>query len=643
MTNIPGDMKLFYKIFLGVVAAAAFISCGDYLDVTPDNVGTLEYAFRNRNEAENYLFSCYAYLQRGSDNVHDAGFTMSAEIIYPNDLTQKPIDETGFNLLRGTQNTNSPGLNSWDGENGNYSLFRSIRVCNTMLENIDQPIDLQPLEKKQWIAEAKFLKAYYHYCLLRKYGPVPLMRKNTSISAGAEEVRTYRDPVDTVVNYIVQLLDSAAPDLPVAIQNLGRDLGRVTNLIALSVKAEVLMYAASPLFNGNADYAGVMDGRGVALFNASYDPQKWQRAADAVRAAIDACEAKGMGLYTFIPPANITKLTDTLRRELTIQNAVTEKWELNKELVWALNPTFDFQGYCTPRMTSKSIVNIFSNPSTFAVPLSMAELFYSDHGVPIQEDKTWEYGDRYTPQRSTDNTRFYIHKDYETAKMNFRREPRFYAGLAFDGGVWFGNGVVDQSKLYYVQARGATSMAGPKDRQRINITGYWAKKLVHYQSVYDDGFQPVHFHMPMIRMAGLYLWYAEALNEVNGPSAEVYDYINRVRTRAGLSAVEDAWTHYSKNSTKHTTKEGLRQIIHQERRIELAFEGQAGWDLRRWKELQEVLSKPLQGWTIYQTDPAYYYRPQTVLTPVFGLKDYLWPIRANNLVVNPNLVQNPYW
>jgi len=311
--------------------------------------------------------------------------------------------------------------------------------------------------------------------------------------------------------------------------------------------------------------------------------------------------------------------------------------------VWALNPVFDFQGYCTPRMTSKSIVNVFSNPSTFAVPLSMAELFYSEHGVPIHEDKTWAYSDRFTPQASTDDTRFYIHKDYQTARLNFNREPRFYASLAFDGSVWFGNGVVDQNKLYYVQARGSTSMAGPKDRQRINITGYWPKKLVNYLSVYDDGFQPTHFHMPLIRMAGLYLWYAEALNEVSGPSPDVYAYINRVRTRAGLPDVETAWAQYSKNPSRHTTKEGLRQIIHLERRIELAFEGQAGWDLRRWKEMQEVLSKPLQGWTIYQTEPANYYRPQTVLTPVFGIKNYLWPIKGNNLVVNPNLVQNPYW
>jgi hypothetical protein len=161
--------------------------------------------------------------------------------------------------------------------------------------------------------------------------------------------------------------------------------------------------------------------------------------------------------------------------------------------------------------------------------------------------------------------------------------------------------------------------------------------------VYDDGFQEVSFHLPMMRMAGLYLLYAEALNEVNGPSSDVYTYLNMVRTRAGLPNVQDAWSMYAKNPGKVNTKDGLRQIIHQERRAELCFEGQSGWDLRRWKELQEVLSKPMQGWNIYDTEAVNYYRPRTVITPVFGLKNYLWPIKSEDLIINPNLVQNPYW
>ena len=636
-------MKAFYTYLASITLILLVVSCGDYLDVTPDNVGTLDYAFRNRNEAENYLFSCYAYLQRSSDAVVNPGFTTSSEIIYPNNLTQHPINETGFNLIRGTQNTGSPGLNSWDGENGNYSLYRSIRICNIMLENIDKPIDLTPEEKTRWIAETKFLKAYYHYSLMRMYGPVPIIDKNLPISSSKDEVRVSRAPLDSVVNYVVRLLDEAAVDLPLTISNPTKELGRITRLIALSVKAEVLVTAASPLFNGNPDYAGYKDGNGVELFSSAYDAGKWQRAADACKIAIDECLNQGLKLYTFVPPANISSLSDELTNVLTLQNAVTEKWEVNPELIWALNPVFDYQGYGTPRMTSKSVVNIFSNPSTFAVPLSTAELFYTDHGVPINEDNTWDYSKRYAIQTGTDDSRYYVKTGYQTARVNFNREPRFYASVAFDGGIWFGNGIYDQNNPFYVQARGNTSLAGPKDRNTINITGYWPKKLVHYQSVYDDGFQPVHFHLPKMRLSGLYLLYAEALNEASGPTADVYSYVNQVRQRAGLPTVEAAWTTYSRNPSKISTKEGMREIIHHERRIELCFEAQSGWDLRRWKELQEVLSKPLQGWDIFETEPENYYRPQTVITPLFGLRDYLWPIKQYDMVVNPNLSQNPYW
>ena len=152
------------------------------------------------------------------------------------------------------------------------------------------------------------------------------------------------------------------------------------------------------------------------------------------------------------------------------------------------------------------------------------------------------------------------------------------------------------------------------------------------------------FRMPMIRLAGMYLLYAETLNESLGsPSEEVYTYIGKVRERAGLQGVRQAWTAFAKNPNDPADKAKLRAIIHQERRIELMFEGQIGWDLRRWKELQEVLSRPLQGWNVQEGNAVDYYRPQTVLIPVFGVKNYLWPIRNTEVVINENLVQNPFW
>ncbi len=475
------------------------------------------------------------------------------------------------------------------------------------------------------------------------YGPIPIMRVNSAVNAPTNEIRVSREPVDSVVNYIVTLLDDAAPDLPPSIQNQVKELGRVTRPIALSVKAELLATAASPLFNGNPDYASFKDNQGRNLFTTTYDVTKWQKAAAACKAAITECEGQGMKLYTFIPPATISQLSDSLRKVLTIQNAVTEKWELNPEVIWAQSPEFSYQGLATPRLTSKSVVNGFSNPGTFAVPLTTTDLFYSNKGVPIAEDKTWDFANRYSVQTGDDANRYYIKNGYETAKLNFAREPRYYANLAFDGGIYFGNGKLDQNDPYFVQARGNGSFAGPHDKQWLNITGYWPKKLANYLSVYDESWQSVPFRLPIMRLAGLYLLYAEALNEVGGPATEVFTYIDKVRARAGLQGVQTSWSTYSKNPGKVSTKEGLRQIIHQERRIELCFEAQSGWDLRRWKELQSVLSVPLQGWSIYESEPVNYYRPRNLLIPVFSQRDYLWPIKSDNLIVNPNLVQNPYW
>jgi hypothetical protein len=636
-------MKKISQILYLAVVLLLGVSCKKYLDLAPNNTGTLEYAFRNRNEAENYLFTCYATLQQFADVTSNAGFTTSSEIIYPNNLSKHPIDETGFNLLRGAQNSAQPGLNYWDGENSGKAIFRSIRRCNTMLENIDKPVDLSTGEKKRWIAEVKFLKAYYHYYLARMYGPIPLIKNNLDITSSIDEIKVKRAPIDSTFNYIVQLLDEAAPDLPPVIDNQAQELGRITQLIALSVKAEVLMTAASPLFNGNPDYTSTQNKDGQKLFSSTYDPTKWERAAAACKEAIDACEAHGLKLHTFIPPATISKLPDSLTTVLALQTAVTEKWEQNTELIWALNPTFGWQGYATPRLTQKSVVNIFSNPSTFAVPLAMQELFYSDKGVPINEDKTFDYAGRYSLKKGDEASRFYIRKDSFTVKEHFNREPRFYASLGFDGGVWYGNGKYDVKDTHFVWARGIESFAGPKDVNTLNITGYWPKKLANYQSVYDDGFQSIDYRLPLIRLAGLYLLYAEALNEANGPTGEVFIYLDKVRTRAGLPGVVDAWTNYSKNPGKFGTKDGMRQIIHQERRLELVFEGQAGWDLRRWKELQSVLSVPMQGWNVYENLPANYYQPRTLFISVFGLRNYLWPIKDNSLIVNGNLVQNPYW
>lgn len=634
-------MRILTKLLLILFFAISLMSCKKYLDVTPDNIATIDYAFRNRNEAENYLFTCYSSLQNGgmADVTKNPGFTTSGEIIYPYPTPEWQLDNTGFNIIRGTQNIGWPALNFWDGEGSGTALFRSIRRCNIFLENVNKPVDLTDFEKKRWVAEAKFLKAYYHYWLVRMYGPIPVVRQNLPISSSSEDVRVKREPVDSAFNYIAQLLDEAAPDLPIKIDNEVEELGRISASIALSVRAEVLATQASPLFNGNPDYANFKNKDGQHLFSETADPKKWKNAVDACKAAIDACTAAGIKLYKFIPPGNITNASDSTKLLLTLQNAVTEKW--NNEIIWSNNTPFYYQNMCVPRLNTIAYPNDDIR-SQFSVPIGTAEMFYSNNGVPITEDKTWDYANRYSLQKGDSANRFYMKLDYTTIKMHFNREPRFYSTLGVDGGIWFGNGTLDDTKASYVQVK-ARQPAGIRDAGRNNITGYFAKKLVHYQSVFLQNTSPLLYPWPMMRLAGLNLLYAEALNELDGPSAQVYQNIDVIRARAGLKGVQESWNNFSKNPGKVNTKEGLREIIHRERRIELCLEAQSGWDLRRWKELQDVLSKPIQGWDIFQEDAQNFFRPKTIFIPVFGLKDYLWPIRDNDLTVNPNLVQNPNW
>jgi len=151
------------------------------------------------------------------------------------------------------------------------------------------------------------------------------------------------------------------------------------------------------------------------------------------------------------------------------------------------------------------------------------------------------------------------------------------------------------------------------------------------------------YSWPFMRLPALWLLYAECQNEVNGPSATAYQYIDSVRARAGLPGVVASWAQYSNNPGKPASQAGLRAIIHQERRIELAFEGQAGWDLRRWKELQGVMSGPMQGWNVFNKTVQGFYQVTNVFQPLFGLKDYFVPLQTYDLTVDPNLVQNLYW
>ncbi|MEO6523719.1 MAG: RagB/SusD family nutrient uptake outer membrane protein, partial [Mucilaginibacter sp.] len=531
------------------------------------------------------------------------------------------------------------------------ALFDGIRNCNIFLANIGRVSDMNEYERQRWIAEVKFLKAYYIFLQVRMYGPVPLMKENLPISASPDEVQAYREPVDDCFDYIRQLLNEASANtfLPDRIVNEASELGRISRAIVLAFKAKVLVTAASPLFNGNSDYANFIDNKNRHLFNSTYSTAKWDTAANACKAAIDFCQANGYALSKF-PGNTAYVINDTIKLQLDIRTALTTKFN-NTEVIWpALNShTPDMQRYTMADLTTFTST---SNPKSIIAPtLKMVELFYSSNGVPITEDKTYDYNNKYALKTAGVADRFYVKNGEQTVALHFNREPRFYASLGFDRGVWFGNWLNNYSvavaggPLYVMGRKGE---AGARQGiSNYSITSYYVKKLVNIESTTDASgnfaSNIVQNAWPEMRMSDLYLLYAESLNEQGGPSTTAYSYINQVRARSGLNTVESSWTNFSTDPTKYQTKAGLREIIQRERNIELAFEGQRYWDLRRWRTAHIVLNNPIKGWDITQADAASFYKEVLLYNQRFALRDYLWPIETGELRINKNLVQNPGW
>lgn len=629
------------KYLLATIVLIMMLGCDNYLDIVPDNIATLDHAFSMRTTAEKFLFTCYSYMPAHGAFTTNVANGAGDEIWLP-----ATNGAQAWQIARGYQRVVDPYMNFWQGTQGGKDLYEGIRQCNIFLESIGTVPDMDDYEKNRWTAEVKFLKAYYHFYLLRMYGPIPLIRENVPVNAGTEEVYPARSPVDECFSYIVELLDESIGYLPEKIENEITELGRITKAIGLSMKAIVLANAASPLFNGNADYTGFKNIKGEELFNAENDVTKWQKAAEACREAIEFCEAQGYKLYYFAPEFFQYAISDTIRTQMNIRNSVCEKW--NSEIIWA-NTTSragSLQAGATPRGLDPAYTSNGSTGGLYAPPLKIAELFYSENGVPITEDKTYDYAGRWSLKIGDAASRLYIREGYTTVALHFNREPRFYADLGFDGGIWYGQGRFDDSKpedLLYVSCKKGQP-ASAQNMASYSVTGYWPKKIVNFNNVIGVSTYTIEqYPWPVIRLANLYLLYAEALNEVNGPGEDVYKWIDLVRERAGLPSVAVSWDNYSTNPEKYKTQTGLREIIHRERLIEFAFEAQRYWDLRRWKECVTELNKPITGWDVEQEDAASYYRVKVLYDQQFITRDYLWPVNENELLSNKNISQSPGW
>jgi hypothetical protein len=651
------------RILITALCSVLFFAQCNFLDIVPDNTVEVGSLFENRESALTALSTAYRYMPN-FEKLHSSMSLAGDEWLGRLDASQAAdrSSQRGIKLMSGWNTPGDPILNFWAEGGGANGLYRGIRICNIFLEHIDGVPGLIPQEIADWSAQARFLKAYYHYWMIRLYGPIVIMDENLEPSASVEEVRKERQTIDTSFDYVLGVINEIINSEVFPPVRSVSFLGQIDQQIAKAVRAEILLARASPLFNGNIEYYSNFRGiNGEPLFPQEYSAQKWKDALDAIEEAILFSESNGRQLYRFEGFPKFWDVDDFQHSEI-IQYAynnrfsIVENW--NDELIWGYSG-LDFTG--DGGFAHGSNMRTATEPTTasyawqwLGATYRMTERFYSRNGLPIEDDITFDFDNRFEHTNAPSDTyhRGYLQPNYPTIRLHLNREPRFYAWLAVDGGLWRTHDLKNNVGMRFNQFDNSnrTQLGGRSQAHTTDFywTGVAVKKMVHPESGTGHWARVVKYPYPIIRLADLYLMYAEAYNEYHGPGQPAFDKLNVVRARAGLNPVERVWSDATIASPRvlnsHLTQAGLREIIHRERAIELSFEGKRYFDVLRWKKADRYFTTPVRGWNTSGPDPAQFYILMTLQPRVWQTpRDYLMPLPLDELNRNPNLVQNPGW
>ena len=637
-----------YVILTIAVVASCLTACKDYLDQVPENdIETFETIFERRSTADVWFTQSTLDMANNFVGFFTPGVIGADEFVtgdYERSLGAKML-----NIPDGLQLSQKPIGDVWG------STYYSLRLLNTFIQRIVDVYDMTEAEKINWRAEAMAVKAFYYFELVKRYGPIVLVPTNIDVNVDLQKMQVPRSHVDTCFNEIVRLLDEAIPDLYYSKEREASHKLFPSKEGAMALKAKVLLYQASPLFNGNDFYVNFKGKDGEPLFNTKYDPEKWKRAAEAADEVVALCESLGYKLITGDQDKATNLLNDMRDIELSI-------WEREYDGVEAVFMT-GFQGalinsfpYLLPNFPEGYPEKESSARGTFGPSMKMVESFYTKNGLPLNMDKEWPYANRYKMGREGDNTyQGVVALNEDVLNLHLRREPRFYAHIAADRCYWQRGPVA--SKNLEVQAyRGEAfglheSYLDASTRQ--NICGYYVKKYTRTEvqtSNYRSNSAVLgDCRWPVIRLAELYLMQAEAWNEyLNKPDDRVYEPLNKVRRRAGIPDVQDAWKKFSTHPQQVENQPGMREIIRQEKTVEFAFEGHRFWDLRRWKTAHLELNDKILGWNVLGDNARTFYNnyegPVVVWSKVkfISPRDYLFPIKAEEVMIS-GYVQNPGW
>ena len=603
------------SILLAGATALTFTSCDDYFDDVPDNATSLEAVFANRGQSLKWLSNIYTYIPDNTNVRYNSrtngnwpmasieGYLPWDHIVANNIILGTLYPSTGFVKTQWTE------------------YYRGIQYANIYLANIDKNSAMLADEREWSKAEVHALRAYFYFNLVKEFGPVPLIGdKVYSVDTPLDEMMMPRNTLDECWDYIIAEL-KAALDGGKLKSTFGEDgsvdsqyKGNLTQEAVEGILAEVYLYRASYLFNGDPYYQTMANKDGTKLFPQSKDMQKWRDARDAAKRIIDS------GKFKLVLRDQSGKLVDDVKKADPYKSCFYSAIGRvdNEEMIFLRTNANNDSYIIKPRHTGIS-GNVDRGAGAYSIPLQFIDLFFMSNGKriddveqkPISQVTTFKADDPVYPVYDTQNltskdkdgndiamnarnslsTTKYVDRfssyNYFTPgsgkgimKQFYCREPRFYLAVTFQNRRWD----YDQANTYYTDMSFNGNSGSDGKTHDYPIFGTIVRKLYWEKESNIDG-------AVMLRLGEVYLNYAEACAQL-GENKEALKYVNLIRSRAGINE-------YALNRAEEGTKDArnkgkiyvgdlehdqelLLKVIYRERLIELSYESKHYFDVRRW-------------------------------------------------------------
>lgn len=656
-------INMHYKVVGLLVLILSFTSC-NYLDVDQyfDDTLTVDSAFTSRTYVEGFLSNAFEVMYVDVSDITSGGaradYTGGYALFASDDILK--MDDYTKRYQNGEYNSSENLLeDKWK------RVFEPVRKASTFINNVDKCTEMTMAERSDLKAQARFLRAYAYWVLLRQYGPLPLIPEDGfDISMSYDQLSVQRNTFKECVDFIANDFLLAAQNLPVS--RTANNIGRPTKGAALAARARLYLYAASPLYNGNHDMFNLVNKDGVKLISQEYDESLWARAAAA---ALDVINLNQYELFTV--PVSETTVIPPFNAEYSNKNfpngwANIDPFESYRQLFngsvsASKNPELIFtrpndKDYGISDLVKLLMPYSLGGENAIAVTLKQVNAYSMKDGRSINEARTT--GD-YFQEGFTSTASQYGFLARGVSLQYANREPRFYASIAYPGSVWECSSASETSfknkQVFYYKDQ--TDGKQYSTEGNYPVTGIGLKKYYNPEDALTEGGYMVEKFEPAIRYADVLLWYAEALNELtqtfkitlfNGLEVDIKRDVEAmrsgmkpVRMRAGLPDLADI---------VYQDKDAFRTALKHERQIEFFAESKRYYDLRRWKDANVEENITITGYNIDMSQSNAqkqdFYRETFVNTypKIFiNPKMYLWPIPQYELERNKKLTQNPGW